>query len=49
MTTQGKTGFTGSETSAWSGKLSSGMRTPGPRHDDAGVPRRDDADALRRG
>src|SRR3546814_6173676 len=28
MTTQGKTGFTGSETSACSGKLSSGSRTP---------------------
>ena len=28
ITTQGKTGFTGSDTSAWSGKLSSGMRRP---------------------
>ena len=28
MTTQGKTGFTGSDTRAWSGKLSSGRRTP---------------------
>ena len=28
MTTHGNTGYTGSDTSAWSGKLSSGMRTP---------------------
>ena len=28
ITTQGNTGFTGSDTSACSGKLSSGMRTP---------------------
>jgi hypothetical protein len=44
ITTQGNTGFTGSETSACNGKLSSGMRTPAMAIDHAGVAGRNHAD-----
>ena len=44
ITTQGNTGLTGSDTSACSGKLSSGMRTPAIAMIDAGVAGRHDAD-----
>ena len=46
ITTQGITGFTGSETSACSGIALERHAHAGHRHHDAGVAGRDDADAL---